>query len=140
MPACTMSVRVAEWDSEPLLAWAVIMKLPVAALVEAPKTKTAFAPDVMLNGLAGFDATPFGRPARVTWTAPVKPFWPATETVSGGPVAPCESDSELEESAIEKSAGERGRGLTIGCKPLARPHPAPRRAQRAKTLSGNPCV
>ena len=110
MPACTMSVRVAEWDSEPLLAWAVIMKLPVAALVEAPKTKTAFAPDVMLNGLAGFDATPFGRPARVTWTAPVKPFWPATETVSGGPVAPCESDSELEESAIEKSAGDGGGG------------------------------
>jgi hypothetical protein len=86
------------------------MKLPVAALVAAPKTTAVFAPDAMLNGLVGFDTTPFGRPASVIWTAPVKPFWAATETVSGGPVAPCESDSELEESAIEKSAGDGGGG------------------------------
>src|SRR5260370_4403490 len=136
MPACTMSVRVAEWDSEPLLAWAVIMKLPVAALVEAPKTKTAFAPDVMLNGLAGFDATPFGRPARVTWPAPVKPFWPATETVSGGPVAPCESDSELEESAIEKSAGDGGGGCTVTESPLPPAHPAPPTVSRSTIARG----
>jgi hypothetical protein len=67
-----------------------------------------FAPAAMLKGLAGFDRTPLGKPASVTWTAPVNPFWPATETVMGALVAPCESESELDESVIEKSEGAGG--------------------------------
>jgi len=57
---------VAEWDKEPLVPWAVTVKLPVAALAAAPKTMAAFAPDVMLSGLAGLEATPVGRPASVS--------------------------------------------------------------------------
>ncbi|HXN51610.1 MAG TPA: hypothetical protein VN943_06705 [Candidatus Acidoferrum sp.] len=101
---------MAEWDKEPLSHWAVIVKLPVAALDAAPKTTGVLAPDAMLNGLTGFEITPFGRPASVTWTAPAKPFCPPTETVIGGLVAPCESESELEESVTEKSAGWGGGG------------------------------
>jgi hypothetical protein len=64
--ACTVSARVAECDKEPLPPWAVIVKLPVGAFVAAPKTMATFAPDAMLNGLAGLVATPVGRPAKVT--------------------------------------------------------------------------
>jgi hypothetical protein len=62
-----------------------------------------FAPEVVLNGLAGFDTTPLGKPASVIRIEPVKPFWPATVTVMGALVAPCEMESELEESVIAKS-------------------------------------
>ncbi len=57
---------MAECAKEPLMPWAVIVKLPVAALVAAPKTIAVFAPDAMLSGLAGLERTPLERPESVT--------------------------------------------------------------------------
>ena len=141
MAGCTASARVVEWDSEPLLPLAVMVKLPVAALSAAPRTMAVFAPAAMLKGLTGFDRTPLGKPASVTWTAPVNPFWPATETVRGALVAPCESDSELEESVIEKSEGGRGGWTFADALPLPPPpppHPAHTAGKRTKMLIGTP--
>jgi hypothetical protein len=64
--ACTASARLAEWDNEPLLPWAVIAKLPVAALGDAPKTTAVLAPDAMLKGLDGLETMPLGAPDKVT--------------------------------------------------------------------------
>src|ERR1700675_3096896 len=113
VPACTARASVAEWDTEPLLPCAVIVKFPVAALDAAPKTRAVLVPDAMLNGLAGFETTPLGTPASVTWIVPVKSFWPATETVIGALVPPCETDREFEESVIAKSGEGVGGGWTI---------------------------
>ena len=110
MLACTASASVAEWDTEPLLACAVIVKFPVAALKAAPRTTAALVPDAMLKGLEGFETTPLGTPANVIWTVPAKPFWPVTETVMGALVPPCATDSEVEESVIEKSEDGAGGG------------------------------
>src|SRR5260370_24460348 len=109
MAGCPASERVAECDNEPLLPRAVIMKLPVAAVDIAPRTMEVFAPAAMLSGPAGFDTTPVGRPASVTWTAAVKPFWPLIEMVIE-PVAPCQIESELDESVIAKAEGGTGGG------------------------------
>ena len=109
MAGCTASERVAECNNEPLLPRAVIVKLPVAAVGVAPRTRGVFAPGATLSGPAGFDTTPVGRPVSVTCTAPAKPFWPLIEMLIEL-VAPCESESELDESVIEKSEGEAGGG------------------------------
>lgn len=72
--ACIASEKVAEWDKEPLVPWAVIVKFPVDAVGAVPKTTAVLAPDAMLNGLAGFETTPLGMPDSITCTVPVKPF------------------------------------------------------------------
>jgi hypothetical protein len=41
-----------------------------------------------LNGLAGFDVTPAGTPAKLICTLPLNPFVPVTEMVTGALVAP----------------------------------------------------
>jgi len=43
----------------------VIVKVPVAAVVAAPKTTAVFVPDEMLKGLAGFEIMPLGAPDKV---------------------------------------------------------------------------
>jgi hypothetical protein len=125
--ACTARARVTECDREPLMPCAVIVKLPVAAFGSTPKTTRAVAPVAILNWLAGFATTPFGTPARVTWTVPVNPFCAVTEIAIGAPVVPWEMDSELEESVMAKS----GEGVEAGLMfddglLLPPPHPAQR--------------
>jgi hypothetical protein len=126
---------VAEWDTEPLLPWAVIVKFPVAAFDAAPKTTAVLVPDAMLNGLEGFETTPVGMPANVTWTAPVNPFWPAMETVMGALVPPCATDSELEESVIAKSGDGGAGGCTFADESLPPPHPAQTSSKGMKMLT-----
>ena len=43
-----------------------MVKLPVAALVAAEKSKEIGAPALILNGLAGLETTPEGKPVRAT--------------------------------------------------------------------------
>jgi hypothetical protein len=63
---CTVSERLAMCERLPLVPCAVIVKFPVAALAAAPNTTGKFAPAATPNGLGGFDATPMGKPFRVT--------------------------------------------------------------------------
>ena len=56
---------MAEWDNDPLLPRAVIVKLPGEAADEAPRITAVLAPAAMVNGLAGFALTPLGRPLNV---------------------------------------------------------------------------
>jgi hypothetical protein len=51
-----------------------IVKFPVVAFAEAPKTTGVLEPAATLKGLTGFEVTPEGSVLSVTWTAPVKPF------------------------------------------------------------------
>jgi hypothetical protein len=136
MAACIASARVAEWETEPLLPWAVIVKLPVATLDDAPKTTAVLAPDAMLKGLEGFETTPLGTPDNVTWTVPVKPFCPTTETVMGAVVPPCARESEVDESVIAKSGDGGAGGCTFADEPLPPPHPAQASSKGMKMLLG----
>jgi hypothetical protein len=113
----------------------VIVKFPVAALGAAPKTIVELAPEAMLNGLEGFEITPLGTPVNVTWTVPVKPFWPETETVTGALVAACATDSEFEESVIAKSGEGNAGGCRFAGELLPPPHPAEAKRKGAKTMA-----
>src|SRR6202790_4698545 len=84
--------------------------------------------------LTGFDSTPLGKPARVTWTEPAKPFCPATETVMVV-VVPCGRERALEEREIAKSGVGAGAGWAIaGEPPPPPPHPAHARDSRGRNL------
>jgi hypothetical protein len=125
---------VAEWEDEPLTAWAVIVKFPVAAFGLAPRTTTAFAPAAIVKGLAGFKITPLGVPASDTATVPVKPFMAATEMVMGALVAPCAIETEADENVIAKSGEGGGGGCTLadGLPPPL--HPAHMSSETETTL------
>jgi hypothetical protein len=133
-PAWTVRASVSEWESAPLEPCAVIVKSPVVAFGDAPKTTAVGAEDATVKGLAGLEVTPVGRPARVTWTVLLKPFWLVREIVTGGLVAPCAKDGEEEEREIEKSAGGGGGGWMLAEAPPPPPHPADRalRKERVK--------
>lgn len=66
IPACTVSERLAACDRDSLVPVATMLKVPVAALAAAEKTKEIGAPALILNGLAGFETTPEGKPVRAT--------------------------------------------------------------------------
>jgi len=97
------------------------------------RRRRCFAPEAILNGLTGFDATPPGKPARVTWTEPENPSWLATEIVMGA-LAPCGIERELEERAIAKSGEGGGGGCTIADEPPAPPPHPHTRNSREKSL------
>jgi hypothetical protein len=125
---------VTEWDKEPLIPRAVTVKLPVAEFDDAPNTMAVFEPEAMVSGFTGFDRTPLGKPVRVTWTEPAKPFWPATETVMGA-LVPCGMERELEEKVIAKSGDGAGGGWTIADVGLPPPpQPAHTKDSRGKNL------
>src|ERR1700676_817872 len=89
IPGWIIKERLAECDKLPLLPCAITVKLPVAAVEEAPKiTGVPAAPAAMLKGLAGFEVTPAGTPERLTCTVPINPFSGFTETVTAELVAP----------------------------------------------------
>lgn len=53
--------RVAECDSAPLAAWAMIIEFPGTELRLAPKRTEVLALAAMVNGLAGVEVTPAGK-------------------------------------------------------------------------------
>ena len=65
-PLWITTAKGSEWDSEPLVPCTEIVKFPVVALAEAPKTTGVLAPAVTLKGLAGFEVTPAGRVLNAT--------------------------------------------------------------------------
>jgi hypothetical protein len=83
-----VSFKLAECARLPLEPCTVKPNVPTAAEGAAPKTTDWFPPAVTLNGLAGFDVTPAGTPAKLICTLPLKPFVPVTEMVTGALVAP----------------------------------------------------
>jgi hypothetical protein len=60
------TARLAECDRAPLVPCTEIVKFPVAALAEAPKTTEVLAPAATVKGLTGFEVTPEGRVLSVT--------------------------------------------------------------------------
>ncbi|OLB35047.1 MAG: hypothetical protein AUH11_16320 [Acidobacteria bacterium 13_2_20CM_57_17] len=110
MAPCMATARLAEWDSAPLVPCIEIVKFPVVAFVEAPKTTGVLAPTVTLKGLAGFEVTPEGSALSVTWTAPAKPFSAFTETLTEGLVAPCGMEIEFDDKLRVKSGAGGGGG------------------------------
>ena len=90
----------------------MMVKFPVAVLAAAEKRTGVLEPAAMLNGLAGFETTPEGKPANVTWTVPVKPLSAPMNKLTGGPVAACWTETAFVENAIEKSGVGGGGG---GC-------------------------
>jgi hypothetical protein len=65
------------------------VEVPAEALEAAEKKIGVFEPAAALNGLAGLETTPAGKPVKVTWTEPVKPLSGSTERLIGELVAPC---------------------------------------------------
>lgn len=108
-PACIVRLKLCECEKAPLVPCVEIVKLPVAALDEAPKTTDALASAAMLKGLAGFETTPEGSPLRVTCTLPVNPLLGFTEMFTAELLPPCERESVFAERLREKS-GEGGGG------------------------------
>jgi len=108
-PLWMVMPRLAGWEREPLVPEAIMVKFPVLALGVAEKRTGVLEPAAMLKGLAGLEMTPEGNPVNVTWTEPVKPLSGSMDKLTGGPVAPCWTATELAENAIEKS-GEGGDG------------------------------
>ena len=115
------------------MAWAVIVKLPVAALGLAPKTTIVFAPATTLKGLDGVETTSLGRLLRVIWTAAVNPFWALTSTLTGELVPPCGTETAFVERVSEKSW--EGEVWVIWDWPLAPPPQPERRKIRMNTES-----
>lgn len=111
-PACIVRLKLCECDKAPLVPCVEIVKLPVAALDEAPKTTDALASAAMLNGLAGFETTPEGSPLRVTCTFPVNPLLGFTEILTAELLPPCERESVFAERLSEKSGEGGGGGVT----------------------------
>ena len=132
-----MSASVAECESEPLTPCAVIEKAPVGAVALAPTTNGTLAPAATLNMPEGFVAKPEGRPLSVSCTEPLKPFCGATETVMRELVA-CESDSEVGESEMAKSAGGESRDCTFE-EELLPPQPAHTKRRKAKNAWSTAC-
>lgn len=132
-PACTVKDRLCECDSDPLVPCAEIVKFPVVALDEAPKTTDVLASATMLNGLAGFEATPAGSPLRETCTFPVNPLLGFTETLTAELVPPCERETIFAERLSEKS-GEGGGGGGVTEDPP--PQPVQAHASRKSSRMG----
>src|SRR5713101_3830636 len=130
---CTASARFAVCDSAPLVACAVIVKLPVGAFAAAPNTTAVLVPDATLKGLAGFEVTPLGSPPSVICTVPLNPFEGLTETFTAPLVAPCITVVEFVERTTEKSAGVGGGGWTLAIPP---PQPAHARSSVPRNISG----
>ncbi|HWN75658.1 MAG TPA: hypothetical protein VNO13_07935 [Candidatus Udaeobacter sp.] len=98
-----VSDRGAEWESEPLVACAEIVNCPAAAVGDAPIITGTGCPVVTEKGLAGLLVTPAGAPESVTCTLPVKPFKPATLTLTGALELPCAIANVVVERPIVKS-------------------------------------
>jgi len=111
-----------------------IVKLPAAALAEAPKMIGALAPAATLKGLDGFEVTPAGSELRVTWTEPEKPLSGFTETFTAELVAPWAMEIEFDERARAKSATGGGREIEVE----EPPQPAIAKVMERKTHSGTP--
>jgi hypothetical protein len=106
-----------------------MVKLTVATLDPAPKTTEALMPAATLKGLTGLEVTPEGSALSVTRTAPVNPLTGFTETVKAELVAPCCTETELEERLSVKSAVGGGGGTA------AEPPPQPEHAGANKRSS-----
>src|SRR5260370_20852051 len=94
----------AEWEREPLVAWAEILNCPGAAFGDAPIIKAAGCPTLAENGLAGLLVTPVGTPAKVTCTVPENPFKLVTLTLTGALELPCAMLTAAVERSIVKSS------------------------------------
>jgi len=119
----------------PLVPRAEIAKFPVAAFAAAPNTTGVLAPEANVNGLAGFDVTPFGSALNVTCTFPVNPFVGLTEIFTAELVPPCCNDTELEERTKEKSGAGGGGGDCVTDEPPPQPlhtHATARKINRGK--------
>jgi hypothetical protein len=99
----TVSWRFAPCENAPLVPWAVIVNVPVAAFAAAPNTTDVLEPADTLNGLEGFEVTPPGSPPSVTCTVPLNPFRGLTDTLTGELVVPWVTLIVLAEMTMEKS-------------------------------------
>jgi len=117
---------MAEWESEPLVACAVIVAEPGAVAMLAPTTiVVGFAFEVILKGLAGLVATPDGSPESVTCTVPEKPFFGVTDTVADCGTPPWVSARLAGEIETTKSgvAADVGGGVALGASCVDEPPP-----------------
>jgi hypothetical protein len=98
------------------------VEVPGEALAAAEKRMGVLEPAATLNGLAGLETTPTGKPVNVTWTEPVKPLSGSTERLIGELVAPCSRLTEFWENPMEKSGcGGGGGGGCIEEEPPPQP-------------------
>src|SRR5450432_1151396 len=68
-----VSAKVAEWESEPLAAEAVMVKAPAAAELVAPRIRESLAPAANVKDSPRFERTPGGSPLRAIETVEWKP-------------------------------------------------------------------
>jgi hypothetical protein len=108
----------------------------MGAFTAAPRTTGALLFAAKLKGLEGFVCTPFGKPLSVTWTGPVNPFCPFTDTLSAEFVVPCCRVMEFEEAVMEKS-GTEGGGGGDPLDPPAPPPPQPAQTACSRTTNKN---
>lgn len=88
----------------------MISKLPVAVFSAAANETCVLVPAATSNGLGGLELTPFGKPERVTWTGPVKPFSGLMDRFTAELVAPWWTLTEFEAKPIVKSGCGGGGG------------------------------
>ena len=119
------------WDRFPLTACAETVKVPARADASAPKSSEAFAPELTLNGLAGLDVTPAGRPLSVICTEPEKPLEPTMPSATGALVPPWFTETNDDEKSTEKSGCGDGAGGDEG------PEAPPPHPQQAASRSTN---
>ena len=112
-PMFTVTWRFALCESAPLVPWAVIVNVPVAAFAAAPNTTDVFDPAPTVKGLEGFEITPLGSPPSVTCTVLLNPFRGLTDTLTGELVDPWVTLIVLAEIAMAKS-GCGGDGAGAG--------------------------
>jgi hypothetical protein len=109
---------LAECERDPLVPDATIAAFPVEALASAEKRTDVLDPAATLKGLDGLETTPAGKPARVTWTVPLKPLVGLTERLTAGLVAPCWTLMEFEAKPMEKSGCGGGGGGGLECRQI----------------------
>jgi hypothetical protein len=119
-----------EWLSVPLVPVAVTVTFPVLVVLDAENKTDALAPAATLNGLAGFDVTPVGKPESATCTLPEKPFNAVTERLIAELVVPCCTVTAFAPKAIEKSGEGGGGGGGVEVDPPPHPDKANSRTNR----------